>query len=385
MQMILKCLTSLRMTVALLACSIVLIFIATLAQVKTGIWETQKVYFESYFLYAEFGGFNLPIFPAGYTIGGLLLINLVATFIARFQLKLIKAGIYMIHSGLILILVSELLTDFLAVESQMTIQEGTRINYSQTSRENELVFIDRNSDRHDTIHSIPESMLQPGRVIDIPDSPFQAKVVAYYPNAGLTRGTQEQRLATQGAGVKMNLVATPRAIDYSGNTPNTSTAYIEVSHAEGVLGTWLVSNVLDDRFPPQKVASDGQEWEIALRYKRYYYPFEIELLDFAHDKYPGTSIPFAYSSKVIAHNSNDGKSRQALIYMNHPLRYEGLTFYQASFSKDETATILQVVRNPGWILPYLSVTLICLGMVVQFGLHFSKFLIQQRRSTISAS
>jgi hypothetical protein len=60
--------------------------------------------------------------------------------------------------------------------------------------------------------------------------------------------------------------------------------------------------------------------------------------------------------------------------MNHPLRYEGLTFYQASFSPDETATVLQVVRNPGWLLPYLSVLLMGLGMTYQFGLHFSKYL-----------
>jgi hypothetical protein len=60
--------------------------------------------------------------------------------------------------------------------------------------------------------------------------------------------------------------------------------------------------------------------------------------------------------------------------MNHPLRYEGLTFYQASFSPDETATVLQVVRNPGWLLPYFSVLMMGFGMCYQFGLHFHRFL-----------
>ncbi len=380
MRDLLKRLASVRLAVALLTFSMVLIFVATIAQVKTGIWETQKVYFESFFIYATVDGFKIPVFPGGYTIGSLLLINLIGAFIARFQLKAMKAGVYMIHSGLVLILVSELLTDFLSVESQMMIPEGGRINYSQTSRNNELVFIDRNSPNHDTIHSIPVSMLKPDRVIDVSNGPLKIKVVAYYPNARLGRGkeNQQQELATQGAGVKMNLIATPKAIDYSDNTTNVATAYIEVIGPDGSLGTWLVSNVIDDRYPPQKVVAGKQEWEIALRYKRHYYPFEMELLDFSHDKYPGTKIPFNYSSKVIAHHNDHARNQQALIYMNNPLRYEGLTFYQASFSPDETATILQVVRNPGWMLPYLSVTLIFLGMFIQFGLHFWKFLSQRR-------
>ena len=51
---------------------------------------------------------------------------------------------------------------------------------------------------------------------------------------------------------------------------------------------WLVSNVIDDAL--LKVESGDQVWEIALRFTRHYYPFEIELIDFTHDKYPGTEI-----------------------------------------------------------------------------------------------
>lgn len=378
-------LSSLRLTVTLLSASMILIFVATLAQVETGIWKTQKDYFESFIVllkypqslpgYDLFYWLRVPI-PGGYTIGGLLMINLIAAFITRFQLKTAKIGIYAIHMGFILLLVSELMTDLLSVESQMTVAEQGRSNYSQNVRDNELIFIDRSPAEHDQVHSIPVSMLKPGKTIDVPDSPLQIKVVAYYPNSELGRGTggQQQELATQGAGVKMNIVATPRAVTYSENTVNTATAYIEVLEDGNSLGTWLVSNVIDDRFPPQMVTAGDQSWEMALRYLRHYYPFEIELLDFSHDKYPGTNIPFNYSSKVVAHHNDSNKDQQALIYMNHPLRYEGLTFYQASFSPDETATILQVVRNPGWLLPYISVLMMGLGMCFQFGIHFSKFL-----------
>jgi hypothetical protein len=36
--------------------------------------------------------------------------------------------------------------------------------------------------------------------------------------------------------------------------------------------------------------------------------------------------------------------------MNNPLRYAGLTYYQASFDGEHT-TILEVVRNPSWLVP----------------------------------
>ena len=41
--------------------------------------------------------------------------------------------------------------------------------------------------------------------------------------------------------------------------------------------------------------------------------------------------------------------------MNDPMRYRGETFYQHTFDNaTEKATVLQVVRNPGWVLPYLE-------------------------------
>ena len=258
----------------------------------------------------------------------------------------------------------------------MTIIEGERSNYSQTVRENELVIIDRSGASQDLVHSISASKLRPGAQISIPNSDLEIKVIAFYKNSVLGRRTDEQvqTLATRGAGNKMNILATPTPIDYAEDAINTTTAYIEVLHSKQVLGTWLVSNVIDERFPAQKFQAGGKDLEIAMRYKRYYYPFEIELLDFSHEKYPGTDIPFNYSSKVIARHQQTGTDQQALIFMNHPLRYSGLTFYQASFMPDETATILQVVRNPGWLLPYLSVLMMGAGMSFQFGLHFTKFL-----------
>lgn len=313
--------------------------------------------------------------PGGYTLGGLLLINLTAAFITKFKMSFAKAGLYFIHGGFILLLVSELMTDILAEESKMAIDEGGRANYSDSYRENEIAFIDRSPGAYDQVHVIPVSKLKPGKVIQVPDTELSIRTLAYYPNAELARaeGIIESP-ATQGAAVKMGIEVSPKAVDYSDNTVNAATAYVEVIAPEGPVGVWLVSNLIDDRFPPQIVSVGDKQWEFVLRFKRTYHPFEIELIDFKHDKYPGTEIPFNYSSEVIVHPFNEGSAQKALIYMNHPLRYDGKTFYQASFANDDKTTILQVVKNPGWLLPYISVLLMGFGMCYQFTFSFSKFL-----------
>lgn len=393
MKALIQFFASLRLTVVLLAFSMMLIFFGTLAQVETGIWKTQKDYFESFLVVWAYPGswvaqdalhwLRIPM-PGGYLLGGMLLINLIAAHVTRFQFTAKKSGLFLIHFGLILLLISELLTDVLSVESQMPVDEGGRSNYSQQYRSNELVLIDRSHADFDTVHSIPVTLLKPSTTIAVPNSPLSIRTVSYYPNAQIGRAQEGaarvESPANQGVAVKMNVVVTPAAVTYAENAINTATAYVEVLSPEGSLGTWLVSNVIDDRFPPQMVTLGDQSWEMALRMTRHYYPFEVELINFSHDKYPGTEIPFNFSSEVMVHHTDRTKNQKALIYMNHPLRYEGLTFYQASFANDNRTSIFQVVRNPGWALPYISVLLMGVGMLIQFGMHFFKFL--KKRSTV---
>ena len=62
-----------------------------------------------------------------------------------------------------------------------------------------------------------------------------------------------------------------------------------------------------------------------------------------------------------------GENREVDIYMNNPLRYEGQTFYQYQMNQLEMSgereeSVLQVVRNPGWLTPYLGCLMVGLGM-----------------------
>ena len=94
-------LASVRLTLVLLSLSMILIFVATLEQVRIGIRGAQAEYFESFFgvwhYPVEFWGGSilnflpLPI-PGGYLLGGLLIVNLIAAFVTRFQMTLKKNG-----------------------------------------------------------------------------------------------------------------------------------------------------------------------------------------------------------------------------------------------------------------------------------------------------
>ena len=87
-------------------------------------------------------------------------------------------------------------------------------------------------------------------------------------------------------------------------------------------------------------------------------------------------------SKVTLIDPERSVNRDVLIYMNHPLRYRGETFYQAGFQPDDSATILQVVHNPSFLAPYVACVIVAAGLLVQFGFHLVGFS-RQRRSAIA--
>jgi cytochrome c biogenesis protein ResB len=125
----------------------------------------------------------------------------------------------------------------------------------------------------------------------------------------------------------------------------------------------------------------GRTYELSLRRERLYKPFSIQLIDFRHDVYPGTEIPKNFSSRVRVRHPGSGEDREVLIYMNNPLRYQGETFYQASFDTDNEGTILQVVRNPSWLAPYASTVMVSAGLLIQFLTHMFKF-VKKRRTAV---
>jgi hypothetical protein len=165
---------SLRLTVTLLAFAIVLVFVGTLAQVDEGLYNAQARYFRQWLILGiDVFGHRIPLlFPGGYLIGTMLLFNLVAAHIYRFQLSVKKIGIQLIHSGVMLLLVGQLATDMLARESQIHFVEGETKPYAESSRNTELAFTTDSGTNSEQVIAIPGRLLAKGGEIQNPHLPF---------------------------------------------------------------------------------------------------------------------------------------------------------------------------------------------------------------------
>lgn len=387
--------TSLRLTVACLIAALVLVFVGTLAQVDLGLYAVQSDFFRSFIVYWKPAGsdWKIPILPGGWLIGTVLLINLLAAHAKRFKFTPKKYGILLVHAGLIFLLVGQFTTELFQVESTMRIEVGQTKNYTEAPRRNELAVIDTSDPAKDKVTVIPETALAQGGDIKMADLPFTLRVEKYLPNsapAGPMSGGGEKIKASDGLGQRLLFTGAPRATGM--NSEDNPTALIKVVSEKGTVGEWTVSTWMS-RYPefenlqgmlggilgktplsqPQSFTYGGHTWQIALRPKRYYKPYNITLLAFNHDLYPGTDVPKNFSSKIHLNDPATGEDRDILIYMNNPLRYHGETFYQASFEPGDQGTILQVVRNPASITPYAACSLVAIGLLTQFLMHLFGF------------
>jgi hypothetical protein len=389
----LQALASLRLTVTLFALSMVLVFVGTLAQMDAGIHTVVAKYFRSWVvlvpfqLFVRFGQvfFGIPPttsvsgtfpFPGGWTIGGLLLVNLLAAHAIRFRFSWKRSGIIILHAGILVLLLSELVTGLAAVEARMSINEGESADYAFRLTDYELVLVDRSDPKTDDVVSVPHPRLERGGLISDDRLPVDVEVAKWYANAAITSRPPPNtpNPATAGDGLGWAAVERKENAGVSSNAGvDLPAAYVTLKEKDGgrTLGTYMVSVVVD----PQAIEIGGKPYELALRFRRDYKPFRLHLMEFRFDRYQGTEIAKNYSSLVRLTDPTEGVDREVLIRMNEPLRYAGESYFQADFDKEtEKGTVLQVVRNPARQWPYIACFLVSFGMALHFGIHLVGFL-----------
>lgn len=404
----LRALASLQLTVVLFSLSMVLVFFGTLAQIDKGIWTVVDQYFRSWYVWipfqliAEFGKrfFDFPqlgitwssnwsgsfFFPGGWLLGGLMLANLLAAHLTRFNLSWRRTGIITIHLGVILLMAGELVTGLYAVESRMVLQVGESASFIDHSRRVELAFTDPATGR--TV-SISQGLLKPGATVTHPDIPVDVAITDFLKNTSLrpVAGGSDAAVLVSNSGGRYQVVP---AVEESGvkteqreDMPGVSVRFLAKGTGE-VLGEKLFSLWEYRNGPalrqfstiPYSLSVDGRQTVVQMRSERIHKPYTIELLDFEHSKYVGTETPKDFASTVKLTDHETGEERHVRIWMNHPLRHRGETFYQSGTiagERKDSGTVLQVVRNPGWLLPYLSCAVVTLGMLIHFGMNLLKF------------
>jgi ABC-type transport system involved in cytochrome c biogenesis permease subunit len=315
----------------------------------------------------------------GGSAGAVLLVGCVMVFRKR-------AGIVLLHAGIALMMIGQLLTSVGAVESRMSIPEGGTVGYSDDIRSYELAVIDHSPAENDDVTVVPASLLKANVGKDQPithdDLPFNIRVHQWLQNSQLRDPKAgESNAATAGIGLKhiAEPVATMTGVGDDAAKVDFPSAYIELLSKDGKsIGTYLTPlHFIDGKsqIVEQPVDVDGKQYDLALRFKRIYHPYTLTLKKFSFDRYTGTNTAKNYSSLVEFKEPSRNIEREVLIWMNNPLRYEGTTFYQQSFDEaTEKATVLQVVSNPSWMTPYVACMLVAIGMLAHFGLILVRFL-----------
>jgi hypothetical protein len=274
----------------------------------------------------------------------------------------------------------------------MTIVQGSASNYLELHDQNELAITGPDG----KVVTIPAKQLRKPGPINDDRLPFDVDVLQFMTNSEPPRPVTktEKNLANAGDGAKLVAVETAPVSgtdpDQGPDVPAVYVAFKDKASGKS-LGNYLVSEWWSEFWQifgepkPQIVETGGKRYEVSLRPVRVYKPYTIQLKKFTHKIFKLTDIPSVFASEVRLVNPETGEQRDVEISMNKPMSYNGETFYQQGFLPDDSGTRLQVVRNPGWIMPYLSCGLVSLGMLLHFGLHLAKFLKTRLRANRNAT
>ena len=133
---------------------------------------------------------------------------------------------------------------------------------------------------------------------------------------------------------------------------------------------------------PLQMDVDGKTYHFELARQTLTLPFELVLKRFNMDKDPGTNRAASYESFVTLFSPKGPQDHH--IYMNNPLKYDGFTFYQASYSQDSQgnySSTLTVNLDQGRPLKYLGSLFLVFGSIWHFG--FARKKVKSSRKAVN--
>lgn len=335
--------------------------------------------------------------------GGLAAGVLLAGCLFWFQKR---AGVVLLHSGIMLMLVNELIVYSLHTEWKMDIQEGGLNWVAYNLNRVELVFTRPAPDAADEyeVISVPKQRLidaqRSGARIKSVELPCDVEVQKFFVNSKLKPAPPGSNAKTAltlidgGPNERYISEETPPVTGTAGavDNPGALVKFYKKGTDELLGETWLNGLAGQElRFkyedigyrPPYgfqqpTIKADGGEYQVALRFARDYKPYALAVSEVRGENYLGSDTPRNYSSDVALFDSAGKPLREKHIMMNDPLRQAGETFYQANYVRDpfnnEEATSLQIVANTAWMLPYVACMIVATGLLYHFGVALARYL-----------
>ena len=349
----------------------VLVFIGTIAQRDIGLYLAQQKYFSSLLLWLEIGGVQVLPLPGGLLTMIILFVNLLAFFFKPNIWTKNKLGVLIIHGGALVLLLGGGITAGFSNEGRMVITEGQSSDYIESWHEKEFSISIDYGEETDSLEIInfSEEFLKKNEVLQHHKLPFQIKVIDYFINSEYSEISPSQVINSKKEFTKISdLKKLPDELEYEQNASGIK--YQIISEQPDIAGTYM-SHILEREEIKTILTIDGQTYVLSLRLKRTYLPFQIELKKFKHVEYYQTTKPKSFSSEVML--NTEGASKRFLIEMNAPLRYDGYTLYQASYSGEQTS-VLAVVKNYGALFPYIASIIMCIGVLIQMLFRLPKLM-----------
>ena len=302
-----------------------------------------------------------------------------------------KGGMVLIHFGIGMLMFNELYVTMTNVEQQMTLAEGESSSVTQDIRSTELMVLHENDEGKHEIVTLPRDEFLQDKVVSHSTLPFDIECVVYFPNSELEKVfLSSDNVATRGYG----LFKTPRELAVSNGAGANQTVDIAAGYFKLTdkktgkpIGVHMLSQESYAAGIYDQFEIDGETYHLGLRFKTFYKPYTVELTDVQRDLYVGTETPKWFSSdfKLVDHNL--GQTSKQRIWMNNPLRHANETFYQSGYGSrgDTEFSTFQIVKNSGWMIPYVACMIVVVGLVAQFGATLLKFLEKSQAANLAVS
>ena len=361
-------LASFGLTIILLIFGFLIILFGTLYQVDNGLHLAQKKYFDSIIVMHQMGPVVIPL-PGAYILMVVFTINLICGGLVRIRKGKHTVGILITHIGILVMMISGALTFHFSDRGHMTL-------YEQQSSNEFVSYTDWNIEIGrpgvgEVRHTIPQEHFSDlkgdkKRTFYNDEIPFDLTVHSYEINATIS---PERPMMPVGAELIDGYFIDPLKFDLQAER-NRPAVMIDITNPETNETTsailWGMSR------EPYTIEVDGQPWFIDLTPERWEVPFTITLDEFIHEKHAGTEMASSYESYVI--KTENGEEEKIRIWMNHPLRHNGYTFFQESWGPSNARpgeplfSQFAVVRNPGDQGPLYACIIVSIGMLVHFTL-----------------
>ena len=328
------------------------LFVGTVAQKYIGLYEAQKLFFENPIVWLGY----IPL-PGTTSILAVITISLCIKFIYKSRWTWKRSGVNLSHFGVLLLLIGGLIAMTTKQEGALIIFEGEKDNHVIDYYERELVI--KKNDAVVNRTSFYDLKKNPRITLD---SRVRIDIKETCKNCSITR-----RIITNDNQNKYQSMA--QAVELEHKKPellaeqNLSGITFELSGlSEKKDGIYILFDIMPK---PINIKNEKDDYSFSFHKSKRLIPFTVELVSFETIFYPGTNKAKDYQSDIIIHDHDI--SWPARIEMNSPFRYKGYTLYQSSFAEDEngdTATILAVVKNSSWLLPYIGTIILSIGLLI---------------------